>query len=103
MALAWLDCSVGAACFAPVLTNELSARAACPCDPTNSGVLLEKFQDVVLNYGYDLNEYSACTAEEVTHAKEVAEALADHKRRMRARAEAQVQQGAGYTTKDRRA
>ena len=52
--------------------------------------MLEKFQDVVVNYGYDLNEYSACTPEEVTHAKEVAEALADHKRRMRARAEAQV-------------
>lgn len=65
-------------------------------------MLLEKFQDVVVNYGYDLNEYSACTPEEVTHAKEVAEALADHKRRMRARAEAQVQQGAGYSTTDRR-
>ena len=88
-------------------THERTIRACCvPVavrDPTLSGVMLEKFQDVVLNYGYDLNEYSACTAEEVTHAKEVAEALADHKRRMRARAEAQVQQGAGYTTKDRRA
>ena len=65
--------------------------------------MVEKFQHIVLNYGYDLDEYSACTPQEVAHAKQVADALADHKRRMRARAEAQVEAGDGYTTTDRRA